>query len=393
MSLLPVPSSAAVATTERIAKWLETSAIERDRVGGTAKLERDALRESGLLALSTPTVYGGQGATFSEVFGIVRRLARVDPSLAHLFGFHHLLLATVRLFGSREQWEGAYRGAANGKLFWGNALNPLDRGTSLVSRNGALFFEGRKSFCSGALDSDRLIVSAHEQTSGKLVIAAIPSARAGITYHQDWDNMGQRQTDSGGVELAAVSVDPSELLTDPGPLSSPFATLRPCIAQLSLANVYLGIAEGALAAAREYTQHQRKPWLTSGVERAADDPYVLLHYGEMWVALESARLLTDRAGALLDAGFSRAEALTESERGEVAVGVAAAKAQTTRVSLDVSVRIFDVMGARSTTRRAAMDRFFRNARTHTLHDPVEYKLKELGAFALEQRLPKPTFYS
>jgi len=393
MSLLAAPSSEAFASAERIARWLETSAIERDRAGGTAKVERDALRESGLLALSIPTGYGGQGASFSEVFGIVRRIARIDPSLAHLFGFHHLLLATVRLFGNREQWERAYREAATGRLFWGNALNPLDRGTSLVIRTGALFFEGRKSFCSGALDSDRLIVSAHEQDTGKLVIAAIPSDRAGITYNHDWDNIGQRQTDSGSIELASVSVELSELLTEPGPLSSPFASLRPCIAQLSLANVYLGIAEGALEAARDYTKNQRKPWLTSGVERAADDPYVLLHYGEMWAQLEAARLLTDRAAALLDAGFSRAETLTAAERGEVAVGVATAKVQTTRVSLDVSVRIFDVMGARSTTRRAAMDRFFRNARTHTLHDPVEYKLKELGAFALEQQLPKPTFYS
>lgn len=379
------------AVADRLAARFDATAAERDRAGGTAKAERDALRESGLLSMSIPREYGGDSASWREVMGLVRRFARVDPSVAHLFGFHHLLLATVRLFGQQVQWERVYREASAQRLFWGNALNPLDQGTLLVSEGSRLLFRGKKSFCSGALDSDRLIVSAHRD--GKLVIAAIPSSRSGLVFQADWDNMGQRQTDSGTVEFNDVSVDESELLVNPGPLSSPFAALRPCIAQLSLANVYLGIAEGALEAAREYTLHQRKPWLTSGVEKAADDPYVLHHYGQMWVELEAARLLADNAGSELDSGFATAESLSETRRGEIALHVAAAKVHTSRVSLDVSVRIFDVMGARSTTRRAAMDRFFRNARTHTLHDPVDYKLKELGEWALSRKLPNPTFYS
>jgi alkylation response protein AidB-like acyl-CoA dehydrogenase len=388
MSRSPEESNAVV---ERLATRFAATAVERDRAGGTAKAERDALRESGLLSLSIPREHGGAGASFREVMAVVRRFARADPSIAHLFGFHHLLLATVRLFGQRVQWQQAYREAAAQRLFWGNALNPLDKGTRLMQDGPRLLLQGKKSFCSGALDSDRLIVSAHRDD--KLLIAAIPSSRAGLVFHADWDNMGQRQTDSGSVEFNSVSLDESELLVNPGPLSSPFASLRPCIAQLSLANVYLGIAQGALEAAREYTLHQRKPWLTSGVASAAEDPYLLRHYGQMWVELEAARLLTDNAASELDDGFNSGEDLSETRRGQIALHVAAAKVQTTRVSLDVSVRMFDVMGARSTTRRAGLDRFFRNARTHTLHDPVDYKLKELGEWALSDQLPTPTFYS
>ncbi|HET7542694.1 MAG TPA: acyl-CoA dehydrogenase family protein [Polyangiaceae bacterium] len=388
----PVDAQSALATAARLCARFEETAVERDRAGGTAKAERDALRESGLLALSIPAEFGGAGATFSEVFAIVRLFARADPSLAHLFGFHHLLLATVRLFGRPAQWQQAYREAAAQQLFWGNALNPLDTGTRLFEEGDKLRLRGKKSFCSGALDSDRLIVSAHD-ANGKLLIGAIDSARPGLVFNADWDNIGQRQTDSGSVEFDDVVLLPSELLIEPGPLSSPFAALRPCIAQLSLANVYLGIAEGALGAAREYTQTQRRPWLTSGVASASEDPYVLHHYGRMWLELQAARLLADDAGQGLDAAWQQAEKLDDAGRGDAALRVAAAKAQATQVSLDVSVRIFDVMGARSTTRRAAMDRFFRNARTHTLHDPVDYKLKELGDWALNRKLPKPTFYS
>jgi alkylation response protein AidB-like acyl-CoA dehydrogenase len=383
----------AIAASERLARVLEASAVERDRAGGTPKAERDSLRSSGLLALSIPAELGGSGGSFSDVMSVVRRFARVDPSVAHLFGFHHLLLATVRLFGRREQWEHAYRQSAAHSLFWGNALNPLDTGTRLELIRGKLQLQGRKSFCSGARDSDRLVVSAHREGSKQLVVAAIPSTRSGLIIHEDWDNIGQRQTDSGSVEFHAVALEESELLLDPGPLSTPFSTLRPCIAQLSLANVYLGIAEGALAVARGYTREHRRAWPSSGVEQAKDDPYTLHHYGEMWLGIEAARLLTDEAARRLDDAWSSAEGVTAEQRGRVALAVAAAKAQTTRVSLDVSVRMFDVMGARATTRRAAMDRFFRNARTHTLHDPIDYKFKELGSWALNESLPTPTFYS
>ena len=104
---------------------------QRDRRGGTAKRERDLLRESGLLALSIPADEGGWGASWATTLQAVRRLARVDGSLAHLFGFHHLLLATTRLFGDAWQWQEAYAGTVAERWFWGNALNPLDTRTAI----------------------------------------------------------------------------------------------------------------------------------------------------------------------------------------------------------------------------------------------------------------------
>jgi alkylation response protein AidB-like acyl-CoA dehydrogenase len=382
-----------LATAERLTRSLGETALERDREGGTAKVERDQIRSSGLLASSIPTAYGGQGASWGEIMQVVRLLSSADSSLGHLFGFHHLLVATVRLFGAPAQWEDAYRETASGSLFWGNALNPLDPGTTFSRSDTGLSMSGKKSFCSGALDSDRLIVSANDATTGKLVVAVVPSNRAGIRYNQDWDNLGQRQTDSGSVELEQVVLHESELLTTPGPLGSPFASLRPCIAQLVLGNVYLGIAQGALAIAKPYTHTQRRAWPASGVSSADEDPYLLARYGDFYLQLESARLLADAAGSALDAAWDAKEAVTPEARGRAAVAIAATKVATTRASLDVSTRIFDVMGARSTTAKLRLDRFFRNARTHTLHDPVDYKLKELGEWELSAKLPVPSFYS
>jgi alkylation response protein AidB-like acyl-CoA dehydrogenase len=379
---------------ERVSAELAATAVARDRAGGTAKAERDLLRRSGLLGLSIPTAFGGAGASWADTMRVVRRLARVDGSIAHLFGFHHLLVATVRLFGDERQWSEAYTETVRRDWFWGNALNPLDRRTTIGvgATAGSHVVDGTKSFCSGARDSDRLVVSALD-AQGQLVVAVLPSDRAGIQIRQDWDNMGQRQTDSGTVVLERVVVRDDEILRSPGPLGSPFASLRPCLAQLVLANVFLGLGEGALEEARRYTLEQARPWQTSGVTATSDDPYLLRHYGELWVGLQAAVALTDAGGAALDRAWTRAEALTAPERGACAVAIAAAKVATTRAGLDVANRMFEVAGARATSAQADLDRFWRNLRTHTLHDPVDYKLRELGRFALLGELPTPSFYS
>lgn len=278
----------------RLAADFAENAAERDVAGGTPKAERDALRRSGLLSLIIPREYGGLGASWSETLQTVRELARVDSSIAHVYGFQHLMLATVRLFSRPEQWQPWFELTARNRWFWGNALNPLDNRTVARRFDGWREFSGKKSFCSGARDSEMLIASALDGEGGALLIAAIPTARSGISLGQDWDNMGQRQTDSGSAIFERVRVEESELLLDPGPLSTPFACLRPLIAQLIFTEVFLGIAEGAFEEARQYTLREARPWFRSEVTEANADPYVLARYGEFWVGLESTRALVER---------------------------------------------------------------------------------------------------
>jgi alkylation response protein AidB-like acyl-CoA dehydrogenase len=205
--------------------------------------------------------------------------------------------------------------------------------------------------------------------------------------------MGQRQTDSGSATFERVRVEESELLLDPGPLSTPYACLRPLIAQLIFTHVFLGIAEGAFEEARQYTLKEARPWFRSSAATVGEDPYVLAHYGEFWVGLESTRLLVRRAAQLLDEAWSKGTALDAEERGRLAVAIATAKVAATRNGLDICNRLFEVTGARSTHAALRIDRYWRNLRTQTLHDPVDYKVRELGDWALNQQLPQPTFYS
>jgi alkylation response protein AidB-like acyl-CoA dehydrogenase len=190
-----------------------------------------------------------------------------------------------------------------------------------------------------------------------------------------------------------VRVEESELLLDPGPLSTPFTCLRPLLSQLIFAHMFLGIGEGMFAEMKRYTLHESRPWFKSPAQQASKDPHTLRHYGEFFIGLESVRLLLQQATTLFDEAWARGPALDEQTRGRVAIAIAAAKVAATRVGLELSSDLFDVAGARATHGALRLDRFWRNLRTQTLHDPVDYKLQELGDWAVNDELPEPSFYS
>lgn len=317
----------------------------------------------------------------------------VDSSIAHILGYHYIQVIAPNLFGTPEQAKKYYLATVRNNWFWCNALNPLDKNLTITPDGRNFRLNGVKSFCSGSVDSDILVVSAHREDVSNPIIAVIPSERAGITINGDWDNMGQRQTDSGSISFRNVLVIEDEVLDSPGSQGTPFATLRTCLAQLNMANIYLGIAQGAFEEAKRYTTTNTRPWVTSGVESATQDPYILEHYGNMWIDLSAATALTDKAAEVVQAAWQEGEKLTPEQRGESAVAIATAKVLATRVGLDITTRMFEVMGARATSGQYRFDRYWRNIRTFTLHDPVDYKVRSVGNWALNDQLPTPTSYS
>jgi alkylation response protein AidB-like acyl-CoA dehydrogenase len=375
-----------------LAEEFAATAVERDAKGGTPKAERDKLRQSGLLKLVIPQEYGGLGDRWTTALQITRDFAKVDSSIAHLFSYHHLGVVAPHIFGTAEQKERYYKLTAENNWFWCNGFNPLDRRVSLTPEADHFRLNGIKSFCSGSVDSDLIPVTAMQSGVEGFAIAIVPTAREGVTVNGDWDNMGQRQTDSGSITFDNVLIQPEEILR-PDLNSGVFKTIRSCLTQITFANIYLGIALGALEAAQEYTRTQSRAWLTSGVEQATQDPYTLHHYGEMWVNLQAAIALTDQANQQVQATWERGDQLTAEERGKCAVAIASAKILATKVGLDVTSRIFEVMGTRSTASKYGFDRYWRNLRTFTLHDPVDYKIRAMGDWALNQQLPKPDYYS
>lgn len=386
------------AIAQRLVSRFADTAITRDRAGGTADVEISALRESGLLTLLIAREHGGQGQPWSVALDVVRRFAQVDGSLAHLYGYHFLDQVVAQTSSSPEQFAALQRDTAAHHWFWGNANNSLDRRLIGRREEGGYRLSGLKQFTSGSPYAHRLLISFRPETApDSIVRAVIDPAREGLRIHGDWDAIGQRQTGSGTVSFDNVWVDESEVLlgVSPGPddQSLPFNTLGPILAQLVLTHVFLGSAQGALKEAANYTREYSRPWYTSGVERAQDDRLIIRQYGEFATQLEAFESLTEKATAEFDLAFAQGLALSGEQRGEIAYRVAAANVFGGRVALDITSRIFEVMGARATDNRFGHDRFWRNVRTHTLHNPAEYKLLTVGLHALTGELPIPGFYS
>ena len=389
----PISAVEALKLAEPLAAQLAASAVARDQAGGHAREERELIRASGLLALTIPTQHGGMGAPWPTFYRVLRRLAQADSALAHVFGFHHLQLAGVLLYGNEPQQQRLLGQTLAQRLFWGNALNPLDKRLLATDTRTGYRLDGIKSFASGSVGSDWLTISAWHAPTQTALIGVVPTEAPGVSVNADWDAFGQKQTDSGTVAFDAVDLAAQDVLQAPGIAPTPQATLRSQIAQLIMANLYLGIAIGALQDALRFNREQARPWFQSGVGASADDPFIQHRYGELWLKVRPAEVLADTAATVLQHAWERGPSLTAAERGDVAIAVAEAKVLSHRAAIDIGSQLFELTGARSTSGRFGLDRFWRNARVHTLHDPVDYKLRDLGRYALTGAHPEPTAYS
>ena len=231
----------------------------------------------------------------------------------------------------------------------------------------------------------------------KHIFAIVPSRQDGIVFHDDWDNLGQRLTESGSVTVDDVRVpwEQAAGYVDREFQPRTYNTLNVPLIQLVFTNFYLGIAEGALRTATTYTRHRTRPWpyAVDVKETGADEFYILETYGDLRSKLWAAEALAERAAEAIERINEHAATVTPQERGEAAVLIAAAKQRAIDTGLEIGTRIFEVTGARATASSVGLDIFWRNIRTHSLHDPVAHKRAEVGRYTLLGELPEPTWYT
>lgn len=381
-----------LAIAQDVSAQLAANAVEQDAKTGIPLEEVSALKQSGLLLLSIPREYGGMGATWPQVFEVVRMLSRAQGSVGQLYSNHAMLVSMGRMMGRPGQAEQYYRLTAQQNLLWANALNSRDRRLTITADEGAFRLNGVKSFCTGMAVADISVIACIQAASNAPVICVLPMEREGVAYNHDWDNLGQRRTASGSYTFHNVRVSRDELLGPPV-AEGVWVTIKSLITLLGQTFVYLGIAEGALAAAKDYTTTSTRAWATSGVETATQDPFILHRYGEMWAQLQAAIALAKQAAAALQIGWEKGATLTPEERGDIAVSMAAARAIAIQTGLKVTTHMFDVMGARATATRYGFDRYWRDLRTFSLHDPIDYKFRDIGNWVLNQQYPTPSQYS
>ena len=295
---------------------------------GAVGRERQWIRASGLLALSVPREFGGEGASWKTIADVVRIVARADGALAHLLGFHHLQIAGIRLTGSARQQRRLLFGTIEQDLFWGDALNPLDKRLVATPTAGGYVLDGVKGCAAGAVGSDWLTVCAWDPLAHASLVAVLSTERDGVAVHADRDAFGLRRSDSGTVSFANVRLTEDDVLQPAARAAMPQATLRAQVAQLMQTNVYVGMAEGALE-----------------VARAAGDPHLQHRFDQFRLLVRPAQAHADAAASELDDAFARAPHLTRRERGDVAAVAAEAKAVAHKAAIEIGSRLSELTGA------------------------------------------------
>ncbi|QND40940.1 SfnB family sulfur acquisition oxidoreductase (plasmid) [Rhizobium leguminosarum bv. viciae] len=376
----------AIATARRLAAQFSARAAERDAERILPFSELDLIAQSGLPAITVPSQYGGLDVSNAVLAEITAILSEADGSIGQIPQNHFYILEALRTDGGEEQQRYFFGRVLAGDRF-GNALS--ERGTKTVghyntriSRDGPGYrINGRKFYSTGVLFADWITIFALDPED-RLTMAFVPKGTEGVEIVDDWDGFGQRTTGSGTTILDNVYVSADSVVFHHKGFERP--TTIGSVGQIIHAGVDLGIARAAFAETLEFVRTKSRPWMDSGLERASDDPLTIAKVGQIAIRLEAATALVERAGHKVDAAQVET---TEEKVIAATLAVAAAKVLTTEVALEASNTLFELAGTSSAQTGLNLDRHWRNARTHTLHDPVRWKYHVVGNYHLNGVTP------
>jgi SfnB family sulfur acquisition oxidoreductase len=380
----------AVAAAHAVAEAIAGGVVERDRAGAEA-VPREALGvldRSGLLGITVPHANGGPDLGPATLAEVTRVIAAVDPAIAQVPQAHFLFVDVLAVWGTEEQRARLFADVLAGARI-GNAL--AERGgkhaQDLKTRVTGGVLDGTKYYCTGALTARWIAVSALDADHGDRLVAAFVERDApGVSVDSDWDVLGQRATISGTTTFDGVVLDPALLLDYARAYEVP--QQLGARAQLVHAAIEVGIAGGALRDARAYLRDKARPSteaVRAGAAAAADDPHVLHRYGRAATRVRAAEALLASAAATLEAIGLVPDDADAGARGSLAV--AGAKAFASEVAVEVSSELFQMAGTSATATKYDLDRHWRNARTHSVHDPLDWKYHHVAAYELGDVLP------
>jgi SfnB family sulfur acquisition oxidoreductase len=388
---IPASQEEALATATELAAAFRDGAARRDAELILPGDEVEEMTRRGLYGLTVPAWLGGPDLPMSAVAEVLRILATGDPNLAQLPHSHYVYVNLLRCCGSRDQQRELLSAVRDGARF-GNAQaeagtrTPDQIRTSIVPDGSGYVITGEKFYCTGAWFAHIIPVLARGQ-DGAAYAAFVPRTARGLTVLDDWAGLGQRTTASGTVRLEGVRVGPGAVVARDPVFGGP--TTYGAFAQLMHAAIDAGIARGALDEAAAFVRAKARPWFEAGVEKAADDPLLVQRAGELAVTVRAAETLLADAGRQLDAAEAERAAgrLDAQQAGAASIAVAIAKAAADRAAVDAASALFELGGTRSAAAGLNLDRHWRNARTHTLHDPVRWKLQHIGRWTLTGTVP------
>ncbi|MGA2793150.1 MAG: SfnB family sulfur acquisition oxidoreductase [Roseiarcus sp.] len=371
----------ALETARILAAEFAVGAAKRDRERILPAAELDRFSQSGLWGVTVPKAYGGAGVSFATLVEVIKLISAADPSIGQIPQNHLAALDAIRVTASEEQknlWFGrVLKGYRLGNAFSEAKSKHVGAFETTLKPDGdGYVVNGEKFYATGALFAHFIHIGA-VGPDGKVYLAIAPRDAAGLTIVDNWSSFGQRTTASGNVLIDNVRVGPEGII--PAYLGGENPSSNGAVSQIIQAGVDAGIARGAIDDTISFVRQYTRPWIDSGQERGSQDVFTISQIGELEIKLHAAEALLEKAGHAIDGIIDHP---TDESVGAAAVAVAEAKVLTTEIAILAANKLHELAGTRSTLAEFDLDRHWRNARTHTLHDPVRWKYFHVGNYAL-----------
>ncbi|MBY5544767.1 SfnB family sulfur acquisition oxidoreductase [Rhizobium leguminosarum] len=378
--------SEAIAVAKALAaEFIKDSAVrDRDRIWPVKEL--DAFSQSGLWSINVPKAFGGPEVSYATLARVIEIISASDSSIGQIAQNHLGVVAAIRTVSDEDQQKLLFAEVLKGTRF-GNAFSEfgskraVDFETKFVDAGDHVVVNGQKFYSSGALLAHLVPIVALDE-EGRAWYAIAQRDAPGLTVVDDWSSFGQRTTLSGTVLLDNVKVPKTHLV--PGYKGYEVPTADGAIFQIIQVAVDTGIAQAAIDETVSFVRTKSRAWVDSGVDNAWDDPYTIQAIGDLTLRLHAAQALLEKAGRAIDRAIldPNAEIVAEAQ-----IVTAEAKILSTEIAIAATNKLFELAGTRSTLAEHGLDRHWRNARTHTLHDPVRWKYAILGKYFLNGEKP------
>ncbi|PSS59480.1 SfnB family sulfur acquisition oxidoreductase [Ensifer sp. NM-2] len=370
----------AISIAQGLARQFREGAAERDREGLLPIAELDAYSQSGLWSMNVPRTYGGPEVSYATLARVIAIIATADPAIAQITQNHLGIVAIIELDGTPEQKDLLFGLSLKGIRF-GNAFseknskNVISFETKVRFGADEAIVNGEKFYTTGALLSHIVpIVAIDENEDGYLIFADRDAD--GLIVTNDWSSFGQRTTASGSVKIVDVRVPTIRAVKGH---SFTRQTVAGPVSQIIQAAIDAGIARGAIDDTIAFVKTKSRPWVDSGKETAGEDLFTIAAIGDLKIRLHAAEALLNIAGRAIDA--ARADPTPENLT-EATIKTGESKVLTTEIAILATNKLFELAGTRSTLAEYNLDRHWRNARVHTLHDPVRWKFYHAGNYYL-----------
>ncbi|MBI0393691.1 acyl-CoA dehydrogenase family protein [Acinetobacter bereziniae] len=340
------------------------------------------LKQAGFGALRVPVKFGGDGVSLPQLFQLLIELAKADSNIVQALRGHFAFVEdrlNAHKVADQALW---FKRFVQGDLV-GNAWTEIgqvkigDVITRVKQKNNQLLVNGKKYYSTGTIFADWVDLFAYDETTDQHVIAAISRHASGVQVLDDWDGFGQKTTGSGTLSLTDVAIERDHIL----PFEQRFKYQTAFYQVIHLATLS-GIAQSAVATFIHEVQKRDRIFSHGNADLVRNDPQILQVIGKASAQAYASETITLRTAEALQKAYlshfgeseikniqANNDAELESAQGQVVISA---------LVLELTSQLFNALGASASTTSKQLDRFWRNARVVSSHNPLVYKEKVIG---------------